>query len=161
MYVKILNISVQTAWSFYHSAVLDYVKVDSSLINTTKSKLKFPFMKQLVHIKCKSVEFSHSVMYNSLRPHGLQHTRLPYPSPTPGACSNSCPSSWWGHPTISSSVILFLLLPSIFPSIRVFSKESILRIRWQRSIGVSASASVLPMNIQDWFPLALTGLISL
>ena len=106
-----------------------------------------------------SVQFSCSVVSDSLWPHVLQHTRLPSPSPTPGACSNSCPSSWWCHPTISSSVIPLLLLPSIFSSIRVFSNEF---FAWgAQSIGVSASASVLPMNIQDWLPLGLTGLISL
>ena len=100
-------------------------------------------------------------MFSFLRPHGPQPIRLPCLSPSSRVCSNSCWSSQWCHPTISSSVThpLFLL-PSIFPSIRVFSNESALHIRWQR-IGASASASVLPVNIQDWFPLALTGLISL
>ena len=77
----------------------------------------------------KSTQFS-SVQSLS-RPHGLQHARLPCPLPTPRACSNSCPSNWWCHPTISSSVPL-LFLPSIFPSIRVFSSESVLRIRWPK-----------------------------
>ena len=100
-------------------------------------------------------------MSDSLWPHGLQHTRLPCSSPIPRACLNSCPSSRWCHPTISSSVCRpFLLLTSIFPSIRVFSNKLGLHIRWP-SIGVSASASVLPMNIQGWFPLGLTGLIFL
>ena len=76
-----------------------------------------------------SVQFSRSVMSDSLQPHGLQHARLPCPSPTPRACSNSSPLSRWCHPTISSCHPL-LLLPSIFPSIRVFSKESVLHIRW-------------------------------
>ena len=106
-----------------------------------------------------SVQFSLSVMSNSLQPHGLQPTRLPCPSPTPRACSNSCALSQWCHPTILSSIAP-LLLPSIFPSISIFSNESVLHIRYQ-SIGASASASVLPVNIQDWFPLGLTGLISL
>ena len=99
-------------------------------------------------------------MSDSLWPHGLQHARLPCPSPTPRTCSNSCPSSRWCHPTISSSVVLFPFRPSIFPSIRVFSDESALCIRWPK-FGVSASASVLPMNTQYWFPLGLTDLISL
>ena len=93
----------------------------------------------------------------TLWPHGLQHTRLPCPSSSPGTCSNSCPSSPWFHPTISSSVVPFL--PSIFPSIRVFSMSQFFTSGGQ-SIGVSASASVLPMNIQDWFPLGWTGWIS-
>ena len=75
-----------------------------------------------------AVQFSHSVVSNSSRPHGLQHARLPCLSPSPRACSNSCPFSQWCHPTISSSVIL-LPLPSIFPSIRIFSNESAVYIR--------------------------------
>ena len=108
-----------------------------------------------------SVQFSHSVMSDSLQPHGLQHTRLPCLSPTPGACSNSCPSSQWCIP--SNHLILYfplLLPPSIFPSIRVYSNESILHIRRQ-STGASALVSVIPMNIQFWFHLRLTGMISL
>ena len=97
-------------------------------------------------------------MADSLGPHGLQHARIPGPSPSPGPCSNSCPLSQWCHPTILSSVAPLLLLPSIFPSIRVFSSELTLCIRW---LLASASVSVLPMNIQGWFPLGLTGLISL
>ena len=108
----------------------------------------------------QTVQSSRWVVSDSLRPHGLQHARLPCPSPTPRAYSNSSPLSPWCHPTISSSCHLLLLLLSIFPSIRVFSCESVLRIRWP-SIGVSASASVLPMSIQDWFPLGWTGWISL
>ena len=105
-----------------------------------------------------SVQFSCSVVSDSLWPHGLQHARLPYPSPTPRVYSNSCPLSWWCHPTISSSVIPFSSL--IFPSIRVFSNKSVFTSSGQ-NIGVSASASVLPMNIQVWFPLGWTGWISL
>ena len=110
-----------------------------------------------------SVQFSSvslSVMSDSLQPYGLQHTRLPYPSPTSRACSNSCPSSQWCHPTNLSSVIpVSTCLPSFptsgsFPMIWFFASGG-------QSIGASASASVLPMNIQDWFPLGLTGLISL
>ena len=106
------------------------------------------------------VQFGHSFVSDSLWLHGLQHTRLPCLSPTPGACSNSCLLSRWCYPTISSSVVPPLLLPSIFPSIRVFSNESILHIRWPKT-GASASASVLSKNIKDWFPLRLTGWISL
>ena len=105
------------------------------------------------------LQFSHSVMSNSLQPHRLQHARLPCPSPTPGVYSNSCPSSRWCHPTISSSVIL-LLLPSLFPSIRVFAKESVFHIRWPKYWSFSFSISP-SMNIQDWFPLGWTGWISL
>jgi len=96
----------------------------------------------------------------SLQPLGLQHSRLPCPSPSPGACSNSCLSSWWCHPTISSSVVPFssclqsFATSGSFPMSQLFTSGS-------RSIGASASASVLPVNIQDWLPLGLTALISL
>ena len=106
-----------------------------------------------------SLKFSCSVVSNTLRPHGLQHARPPCLSPTPEAYPYSCSLSQWCNPSISSCHPL-LLLPSIFPGIRVFSSESALRIRWQ-SIGTAASAPALLMNIYDWFPLGLTGLISL
>ena len=86
-------------------------------------------------------QFSCSVMYDSLQPLGLQHTRLPCLSPTPAACSNSCPSSWWCHSTISSSC-RHLLLPSIFPSIRVFTNVSVLCIRWPKYWSFSFSISL-------------------
>ena len=78
------------------------------------------------------VQFSHSVMSNSSKPHELQHMRPPCPSPTPGVHPTSCPLSWWCHPTISSPVVPLLLLPSIFPSVRVFSNESAHHIRWPK-----------------------------
>ena len=99
---------------------------------------------------------SHSVMSDSLWPHGLQHSRLHSPSLSPGVSSNSCPSSWWCHPTISSSVILFSSCLQSFTASGAFSMSLFFT-----SGEVSASASVLPMNIQDWFPLGLTGWISL
>ena len=98
-------------------------------------------------------------MSNSLQPHGLQHVRLPYPSPILGACSNSCPLSWWCHPTISSSVIPFSFLQS-FPASGSFPMSQFFTSGGQ-STGASTSASVLPMNFQDWFPLGLTGWICL
>ena len=88
-----------------------------------------------------SVQFSHSVVSNSLQPHGLQHDRLPCPSPTPGAYSNSCPSSLWCHPTISSSVIPFSSCLQSFPAIRVFSNESVLHMRWPKYCSFSFSTS--------------------
>ena len=91
-----------------------------------------------------AVQFSRSVVSNSLWPHGLQHTRIPCPSPTPGVYSNSRPLSQWCHPTISSSVVIFLLPPSIFPSIRVFSIESVLCNRWPKYW--SFSFSIHPSN---------------
>ena len=106
-----------------------------------------------------SAQFSCSVMSSSLRPHGLQLARLSCPSPTPGACSNSCPSSRWCHPTISYSVIPFSSCLQSFSASGSFPMSQFFSSGGQ-SIGVSALASVLPMNIQDWFPLGLTGLIS-
>ena len=97
---------------------------------------------------------------NSLRPHGLQHARFSCPSPTPKACSNPCPSSRWCHPTISSSVIPSYSCLQSFPASRSFPLSQFFASGGQ-SIRVSASASVFPVNIQDWFPLGLTGWISL
>jgi len=108
----------------------------------------------------RSVQFSHSVMSDSLQPYGLQDIRLPCPSPTPGACSNSCPLSQWCHPTISSSVKPFSSCLQSFLASGYFQMSQFFASGGQR-IGASASASVLPMNIQDWFPLGLTGLVSL
>ena len=105
------------------------------------------------------IQFSCSVVSNSLQHHGLQHTRLPCPSPNPGAYSNPCPSSQWCHPTISSSVIPFSCFQP-FPESQSFPVSQFFASGGQ-SIRVSASASVLPMNIQDWFPFRLTDLISL
>ena len=105
-----------------------------------------------------SVHFSCSIVSNSLRPHGLQHARLPCPSPTPRACSNSCPSNQWCHPTISSSVIPFSSCLWSVPASGSFQMSQLFASGGQ-SIG--ASASVLPMNIQDWSPLGWTGWISL
>ena len=107
-----------------------------------------------------SVRFNHSVMSDSLWPYGLQHARLSCPSPTPGAYSYSCPLSRWCHPTISSSVVAFSSCLQYFPASRSFPMSQFFTSGGQ-SVGVSASASVLPMNIQDWFPLGWTGWISL
>ena len=101
-----------------------------------------------------------TVVFDSLWPHGLQHASLPCPSPSPRACSNSCPLSQWCHPTISSSVVPFSsclqssLASGTFPMSQFFTSGG-------QNIGASALASILPMNFQDWFPLGLTGLISL
>ena len=114
-------------------------------------------MKNVLEVDCQfsSVQFSHSAILNSLQPHGLQHTRFLCPSLSPGVCSNSCPLRWWSNYLFLWSPLL--LLPSVFPSIRGFSNE------WLFASGgpsteASASASVLPINIKDWFPLGLTGL---
>ena len=106
-----------------------------------------------------SVQFCPSVVLNSFQPHVLQHARLPCPSPTPGVYSDSCPLGRWYHPTISSSAIPFSRLQSFpgsgsFPRSRFFASGG-------QSVVVSASSSVLPMNVQDWFPLGWTGWLSL
>ena len=106
------------------------------------------------------VQFSCSVMSYSLQPHGLQHTRLLCPSWTPGVYSNPCPLSWWWHPTISSSVISFSSCLQSVPASRSFQMSQFF-VSGSQSIGVPASASVLPVNIQDWSPLGWTGWISL
>ena len=106
-----------------------------------------------------SVQFSCSVMSDSLQPHESQHTRPPCPSPTPGVYSNSCPSSLWCHPAISSSVVPFSSCRQSLPASESFPISQL--FAWDgQSIGASASVSVLPMNIQDWFPLGWTGWIS-
>ena len=107
-----------------------------------------------------SVLFSHSVVSDSLRPHELQNARPPCPSPAPGVYSNSCPSSKWCHPAISSSVIPFSSCPQSVPASGSFPMSQLFAWGGQ-SIGMSASASVLPMNTQDWSPSGWTGWISL
>ena len=107
-----------------------------------------------------SVQFSHSVMSDSLQPHGLQHTRLPCPLPTPRVYSNAYPLHQWCHPTISSSVVPFSSHLQSFPASGSFLMNQFFASGGQ-SFGISALATVLPMNIQDWFPLGWTGWISL
>ena len=106
------------------------------------------------------VQFSCLVVYHSLQPREPQHTRPPCPSPTPGVHPNPCPSSWWCHPTISSSVVRFSSCPQSFPASGSFQMIQLFASGGQ-STGVSASTSVLPMNTQDWSPLGWTGWICL
>ena len=129
---------------------------ECKLVHTMKHSMEVP-RKTKNKITISSAQFSLSVMSDSLWPHGLQHIRLLCLSPTPRACSNSCPSSWWCHITISSSAVPFsshfqsFLASGSFPMSQFFTSGG-------QSIGVSAS--VLPMNIQDWLTLGFTGLIS-
>ena len=118
---------------------------------------------EVIQAEVNSVQFSRSVMSNSLQPLGLQHASLPGPSPIPRACSNSCPSSRWCHPTISSSVVRFSSCLQALLSIRVFSSESVLGIRWPKywsfSFSVSPSneySGLISFRI-DWFDLAVHG----
>ena len=130
----------------------DYIPCTLSPPNITP-----PFVNKQGHNN-PSIQSSHSVMSDSLQPYGLQHTRLPCPSPTPGACWNSPPPSQRCHPTISSSVTTFSFCPQSFPG---YFPKSWLIASGGQSIGSSASASVLPVNIQGWFHLGFNGLISL
>ena len=114
----------------------------------------------MIWFQFNSVQFSRSVVSNSLQPHGLQHSRFPCPSPTPGVYSNSCPLSRWYHPTISSSVVPFSSHLQSFTGSGSFQMSQFFASGGQ-SIRASASALVLPMNIQDWFPSGWTGWISL
>ena len=111
-------------------------------------------------LQFSSVQFTRSVVSDSLRPHGLQHARPPCPSPTPRVHPNPCPSSQWCHLTVSSSIVPFSSCFQSFPASGSFPMSQFFTSGGQ-SIGVSASTSVLPMNIQDWFTLGLTGLIPL
>ena len=120
----------------------------------------FFFLKLLIQLNLYSVQFSHSIVSNSLWPHGLQHAKLPCPSPTPEVYSNSHLSNWWCHLTISSSVMPFSFCLQSFPASGSFPVSQFFSSGGQ-SIGASASTSVLPMSIPDWFSLGLTGWISL
>ena len=115
---------------------------------------------EIISLYLQSVQFSHSVVFNSLRPHESQHARPPCPSPSPGVHPNPCPLSWWCHPAISSSGVPFSSCPQSLPASESFPMSQL--FAWGvQSIGVSALASVLPMNTQDWFLLEWIGWISL
>ena len=123
-------------------------------------KLKIFNVKSIFFLSVSTLLFSCSVLSNSLWPHGQQYARLPCPSPSLGVCSNSCPLSWWCHPTTSSSVVPFSSCLQSCPVSESFPMNQLLASGGQNT-GVSGSASVLPVNIQGWFPLGLAGLISL
>ena len=164
------HLALDFCWEiFYHS--FDFSASDWSvrnfyffLVQPWKVELfqEFVHFFQVVCFIGISIQFSCSVMSNFLWPHGLQHSRLPCPSPTPGAYSNSCPLRQWHHPNISSSssVTPFSSHLQSFPASGSFPMSRFFASGGQ-SIGVSALASVFPMNIQDWFPLGWTGWISL
>ena len=149
------------SFSFPVTAIISQIPsihlLNFSLCLWMRTDISFP---SLLLIQFSSVQFSHSVMSNSLWPHGLQHSRIPCPSPTPRVYPNSCSSSQWCHPTISSSVGPFSFCLQSFPELGSF-QMSRFSTSCGQTIGVSASTSVLPMNIQDWFPLGWTGWISL
>ena len=124
------------------------------------SKVMSLLFNTLPRFQFSSIQFSPTFMSDSLQPHRMQQTRPPCPSRTPGAYSSSCPLSWWCYVTISSSATLFSFCLQSFSASGSFPMRLLFALGGQR-IGVSASASVLPMNIQDWCPFGLTGLISL
>ena len=126
-----------------HSSILDW---------------EIPWTEEPGGLLSSSLHFSPSVMFDSMWPHGLQRARSPCPSPTPRTCSNSCPSVQWCHPTVSSSVTPFSSCLQSFPPAGAYPVSRFFASSGQ-SIGVSASASVFPMNIQDWFPSGRTGWI--
>ena len=130
------------------------VLIEDSMSSATWSSKSFLYSA----FNCLLLSFSCSVMSDSFWPRGLQHARPPCPSPSPGACSDSCPLSQWCHPTISSSTIPFSSCPQSFPASGSFPMSRLFTSGGQ-SIGTSASE--LPMSIQGWFPLELTGLVSL
>ena len=140
-------------------SIVFFLIIDIEKINKRYTAVIPPGKKEncsffIVYLYC-SVQFLSRVW-----PHGLQHTRPSWPPPTPRVYSNSCPLSQWCQPTISSSVVLFSCHLQSFPASVSFQMSQFF-ISGGQSIGVSASASVLPMNIQDWFPLGMTGWISL
>ena len=147
MYVYIFALNILPSWSR---------KIHTNLYSSHQCMKVTASLSPRWH----SVQFSRSVVSNSLQPHGLQHSRPPCPSPTPRVYPNSsCPLSRWCHLTISSSVVLFSSCPQSFPASGSFPMSQLITSSGQ-STEVSASASVLPMNIQDWFPLGLNSLIS-
>ena len=160
--VTVINAQCMYQCAKYHFSVFLIIKVTWVTPNSNMKET----CEKFIMIQCPQsniwcIQFSQftcSVMFYSLRPHGLQHASLPCPSPTPRAYSNSCPSIRWCHPTISSSVVPFSSHLQPIPESRYFPTSQLF-ISGGQSIGASASASVLPMNIRNWFPLGLTGLI--
>ena len=121
--------------------------------------INYLWIQRTYNSEFSSVQFSRSVVSDSLRPHGLQHARPPCPSPTPRVYPNPCPLCWWCHPAISSNVVPFSSCPQSLPASESFSMSQLFAWGGQ-SIGVSALASFLPKNTQDWSPLEWTGWIS-
>ena len=132
----------------------------STPLFTLKHQIHSVIRLLILMVQFSSVQSSHSVVSDFLQPHESQHVRPPCPSPTPGVYSNPCPSRWWCHPATSSSVVPFSSCSQPLPASGSFPVSQLFAWGGQ-SIGISASASVLPMNTQDWYPLGWTGWISL
>ena len=145
--------------SIHHSKTILYITYIIEQLSIRWQRVKGKFLTTGVG-GYRSVQFIHLVMTDSLWPYGLKHTRLLCPSPAPGAYSNSCPSHWWCHPTILSSVVPLSSCLQSFQESGSFQMSQLF-VSGGQSIGISASASVIPMNIQDWFPLGCTGWNSL
>ena len=159
-----LNLLVKTVHTLFwdqKQPALEYMTYNLWCIHNIHGRKQSKFtLEILLFFVWLSVQFSCSVVSDSLQPHGLQHTRPPCPSPAPGVYSNSCPSSQWCHPTISSSVVPFPRCLQSFPASGSFQMNQLFASDGQR-IGASASTSILPMNTRDWSPLGWTGWISL
>ena len=151
---SISSLTEELSFKFY------FIITNLNLNSHTVSQLHFQKNSNISTLKQISVQFSYSVVSDSSRPHELQHSRPPCPSPTPGVHSNSYPSSRWCHPAISSSVIPFSSCPQPLPASESFPMSQL--FAWgSPNIGVSALTSVLPMNTQGWSPSGWTGCISL
>ena len=148
-------------WSNYHTIAL-ISHASKVMFKILQARYQQYVNRELrgVQVQFSSVQFSLSVMSDSLRPHELQHARPPCPSPTPGVHPNPCSSSWWCHPTISSSVVLFFSCPQSLPASESFPISQLFAWGGQ-STGVSALVSFLPKNTQGWSPSERTGWISL
>ena len=146
--------------SLWRSLHVSQLKRNNTMKQNVKQRFYDTWSSKYNWRRIHTVQFSHSVMSDSLRPHEPQHTRPPCPSPTPRVHPNPCPSTQWCHPAISSSVVPFSSCPQSFPASGSFPMSQLFASGGQ-SIGVSASTSVLPMNTQDWSPLGWTGWISL
>ena len=146
----------------YWTNIIHVLSDDLITWETFKNKLFVPSLTSCVlnNSSADSVQFSCSVVSDSLQRHELQQVSPPCPSPTPGVHSNSCAASWWCHPAISPSIVPFSFCPQSLPESGSFPISQLFPWGGQ-TIGVSASASVLPVNTQDWFPLGCTGWVSL
>ena len=151
-----------TTWNETFIIIFKNIEVIINIIFFDLSYLHFHTLSEIIF--CCHLDYSSSVQslscVDSLWPHGVQHSRLPCPSSIPGTCSNSCPLSRWCSPTISSSIVPFSSYLQSFLASGSFLRSQFLTSSGQ-NIGLSILASGLPMNVQDWFPLGLTGLISL